>query len=79
MDLTGFDNSAGLDNPGLEGAASAAVNPEQPPSNPPANDNNVDDLDHFFDLGGSSNANFDENFNDIGEFMNTDFTFDTFE
>lgn len=77
MDLTGFDNSAGLDGLGLEGAA-PAVNPEPPNSDPPGNDSNVDDLDHFFDLGGSSNANFDENFNDI-EFMNNDFTFDTFE
>ncbi|KUI60558.1 hypothetical protein VP1G_07723 [Cytospora mali] len=90
MDLTGFDESAGLDGLGLEGAAPAA-NAEAPSSSNNNNNNNnnssnsnagndssVDDLDHFFDLGGSSNANFDENFN-ISEFMNNDFAFDTFE
>lgn len=77
MDLTGFDNSAGLDGLGMEGTA--PTNNAEPAQNNPGDDGNVDDLDHFFDLGGSSNTNFDENFNDIGEFMNNDFTFDTFE
>ncbi|KAK7742059.1 hypothetical protein SLS53_004645 [Cytospora paraplurivora] len=80
MDLTGFDNPAALDGLGLEGSAPAAST-DPPGANTGGNDGkgNADDLDHFFDLGSNSHANFDENFNDIGEFMNNDFTFDTFE
>ena len=77
MDLTGFDSSASLDGLGLDRRASG-VNAE-PASNDAGNDSTMDDLDHFFDLGSSSNTNFDENFNDMAQFMTDDFTFDTFE
>lgn len=82
MDLTGFvDNAAALGGSGLAGTASAAST-DPPGASTGAHGGkggNADDLDHFFDLGGSSHANMDENFNDMGEFMNNDFAFDTFE
>lgn len=43
------------------------------------NDSGITDLDHFFDMGGDSNTSFDENFNNIDDYINNDFTFDTFQ
>lgn len=85
MDLTSFDNSAGsLDNLGLGGSVSIGnTDPVINNSSTIAgNDTNMDDLDRFFDLGGESNTNFDDNFNSMNgmsEFMNDEFAFDTFE
>lgn len=82
MDLTSFDNSAGgLENLGLGapvsiGNADPVINNS---STNAGNDTNMDDLDRFFDLGGESNTNFDDNFNSMSEFMNDEFAFDTFE
>ena len=83
MDLTSFDNTAGsLDNLGLGGPVTVG-NSEPVNNNTNAgNDTSMDDLDHFFDLGGESNTNFDDNFNSMNsmnEFMDDDFAFDTFE
>ncbi|KAI3398473.1 hypothetical protein diail_9154 [Diaporthe ilicicola] len=78
MDLTGFDSTpGGPDNLGLGGPA--PVGNAEPVNNTAGNDTSMDDLDHFFDLGGESNSNFDDNFNSMNEFMNDDFAFDTFE
>lgn len=43
------------------------------------NDSTMGDLDHFFDMGGDSNTSFDDNFNNIDDYINDDFTFDTFQ
>lgn len=43
------------------------------------NDSTMADLDHFFDMGGDSNTSFDDNFNNIDDYINNDFTFDTFQ
>lgn len=45
------------------------------------NDTTMDDLDHFFDMGGGETSNADaetSNFNQMDEYMNSDFDFDTF-
>ncbi|KAG8165993.1 hypothetical protein KVR01_004545 [Diaporthe batatas] len=103
MDLTSFDNTAsGLDTLGLGGSGSivstdsisnnnnngSSNSNNNHNNNTGGNDTSMDDLDRFFDLGGESNTNFDDNFNSINsmnsmnsmnEFMNDDFAFDTFE
>lgn len=46
-----------------------------------SNDTTMDDLDHFFDMGGGDNTNADagtSDFNQMDEYMNSDFDFETF-
>lgn len=80
IDIDSFGNS------GPPGGGPAETANMDMPTNQNDNSNNKDnndstmtDLDHFFDMGGDTNTSFDDNFNNIDDYINNDFTFDTFQ
>lgn len=78
LDMDSFGNS-GASGSGPAETANMDISAAQNSNSKDNDDSTMTDLDHFFDMGGDTSTSFDDNFNNMDDYINNDFTFDTFQ